>query len=364
MISVLVLSRASLFDVPGGDTIQVIETCNHLRKLGVLVDVKLASEQIDYSRYDLIHFFNIIRPGDILLHIRKSNLPFVVSTIFVDYSATDRISRGILFRMISAFLGSDRVEYLKAIARWLINGEKINSLEYLLLGHARSIRRIIRQASVLLPNSQNEYKRLTGRYGIDQRYMVVPNAVNQSVFEFSNSFARSGVLCVATIEPRKNQLALIRAMTNLPFSLTIVGSYSPNNKAYYEQCKMEAGQNIVFLGQLEQKNLFRLYAQNKVHVLPSWFETTGLSSLEAAACGCNVVITRNGDTEDYFGNHAFYCAPDSISSIRQAIINAYYASFNAEFIQIIKDEFNWFAAARKTLESYNQSLKLMNEEKD
>ncbi len=56
--------------------------------------------------------------------------------------------------------------------------------------------------------------------------------------------------------------------------------------------------------------------------MPSWFETTGLSSLEAAAMGCNIVITRKGDAYEYFGDYAYYCDPESPDSIFKAIEKA------------------------------------------
>ena len=40
-----------------------------------MADIKLTNEKIDYSKYDLLHFFNITRPADILYHLEKSSLP-------------------------------------------------------------------------------------------------------------------------------------------------------------------------------------------------------------------------------------------------------------------------------------------------
>ena len=49
-------------------------------------------------------------------------------------------------------------------------------------------------------------------------------------------------------------------------------------------------------------------------------ETPGLSSLEAAAMGKNIVVTTKGDTYDYFEDYAFYCEPDDIESIKNALM--------------------------------------------
>src|SRR5450432_2258680 len=124
------ISRATLFKDKGGDTIQVMQTARHLKKLGVEVDIHLANEYFDYNQYDLIHFFNIIRPDDILPHINKTKKPFVVSTIFVDYSEYEKkVRKGIVSILLRPF-SDDMVEYAKSIARFLINGEKIKSTYY------------------------------------------------------------------------------------------------------------------------------------------------------------------------------------------------------------------------------------------
>src|ERR1700749_3054131 len=100
------ITRATLYKVRGGDTLQVIETARHLQRLGIEVDIRLTHEEIDYSVYDLLHFFNIIRPADILYHVRKSGKPFVVSSLLVDYSGYDKNYRkgiaGFFFRLLSS----------------------------------------------------------------------------------------------------------------------------------------------------------------------------------------------------------------------------------------------------------------------
>ncbi len=133
------ISRATLFSVPGGDTVQIQETANALQKLGVEVEIKLCDQEIDYSGFNLIHFFNVIRPNSILPHVLKSSLPYAVSTIFVDYSEVEQKFRGNLAKAVYKMVGADGMEYLKTVARWIINGEQILDYRYLLRGHKRSV---------------------------------------------------------------------------------------------------------------------------------------------------------------------------------------------------------------------------------
>lgn len=357
-MKILFIARSTLFTNKGGDSVQITETANHLALRGVHVDIKLCNEEINYSSYDLLHFFNIIRPADILLHIKKSGKPFVVSTIYVEYAEFEKNARagamGTLFRFFSA----DFIEYLKVIARAVIKKEKIMSPVYLFWGQKKSIKYIIERASLLLPNSNNEYKRLLKNYRTEQEFVVVPNAINTTLFLKKSTTQRNDklVLCVGRIEGLKNQLNLVKALNNTEYQLIIVGAPATNQLDYYEQCRAAASNNISFIENLPQEQLVQYYEQAKVHVLPSWFETTGLSSLEAGAMGCNVVITDKGDASEYFGDLAFYCNPASTASIFNAVDEAAKQPINKSLREKILSQYTWQIAAMKTEEAYKTVL--------
>lgn len=360
IMKVLFISRATLYTDKGGDTIQVLNTARYLQDLGIEVTIRLCNEVIDYSGFDLLHFFNIIRPADILIHIKKSAKPYVISTIYVDYSEYEKKARGGLPGLIFRTFSSDFIEYAKVIARAIINGEKILSPYYLLLGHNRSVKKVIRNAAMLLPNSHNEYKRLTEHYHTPARYKVIPNAINPSLFNNKlpvEDRDDKRVICVGRIEGRKNQLNLIRAVRGTSYKLVLIGSPSANQLKYYEACKAEAGPNVSFINLIPQQELIKYYQSAKVHVLASWFETTGLSSLEAAAMGCNIVVTEKGDTREYYENYAYYCDPSSPASILSAIEKAATAEFIPQLQEKINLYLTWEQTAKKTMEAYQEIQK-------
>jgi len=244
------------------------------------------------------------------------------------------------------------------MARSLLNGERIISKEYVFYGHTSSIKKILKHARLLLPNSDNEYRRLYRSYQIEKEFEIIPNAVDD-MFLLQNTAAivkdPTMIISVARIEGLKNQLNLIRALNNTSYSLLLIGNISINQNRYYEQCRKEAAGNIHFVPYVMQQKLVEYYQKAKVHVLASWFETTGLSSLEAAAMGCNVVITDKGDTREYFGDDAFYCNPSSPESIYLAIESAAKKEQN-NLSSKIAERYTWKHTADKTAAAYHRVL--------
>lgn len=326
--------------------------------MGVQADIKLCNETIDYAGYDLLHFFNIIRPADILIHIQQSGLPYVVSTTFVDYSEYEKRARGGIAGLIFRIIPGDWIEYAKVWARRILNGEKVVSPSYLWLGQRRSIKKIIRGAAMLLPNSHSEYRRLEKAYGVSQRYKAIINSFDPSLFKLQEGIVRDPhlVISVGRIEGRKNQINLIKALNNTKYRLIIIGSPGANTVNYDEACKAAAASNVSFVRNIPQRELLGYYQQAAVHVLPSWFETTGLSSVEAVAMGCNIVVTDKGDTEEYFENYAWYCDPASPESIYDAVDKAASAPFQQALQHKIVTQCTWENSARQTLEAYHQVL--------
>lgn len=355
------ISRSTLFSSAGGDTIQLLNTAKYLRYLDISVDIKLTTDSIDYTQYDLIHFFNIIRPADILPHIYKAKLPFVVSTIYVDYSNYERKNRNGILGVAFKFLKPDQIEFMKFFARYFFNKEGVLQNDYIRLGHRKSIQKIAGGAKLLLPNSQSEYNRFSRDYAVNAPFAVIPNAVDTSLFADSitaDTNYKDHVISVARIEGRKNQLNLVKAALQTDLKLSVIGKASPNHVSYYESCLHVAARSsrIQFISHLQQSELAPIYKAAKVHVLASWFETTGLSTLEAALLGCNIVITDKGDTRDYFKDYAFYCDPDNIASIKNAIQDAYTSPFPDELRRLILDNYTWEIAAEKTLQAYEHAL--------
>lgn len=352
------ITRSTLHTVPGGDTVQIMQTAKYLAGYGIDADICLTNEKIDYRRYDLIHFTNIIRPSDILCHIEQTKTPFVLSPFLIDYSEYDRYYRkgmsGIILRQFSANMN----EYAKTFGRWLNGRDVLQSKSYLWKGQRKSVREILRKAAMILPNSEAENKKLREVFEVDQDYSVVHFGVDPLVFHTDEKIAKDEkmVVCAARIEGIKNQLNLIKALNNTAYTLLLIGSPAPNQKNYYEKCRKIAAKNIIFQDRIPQHELLHFYKKAKVHALPSWFETCGLSSLEAAAMGCNVTITDKGYTREYFGDDAFYCEPGDPGSIYDQIERASMADCRTSLQRKVLCNYTWQKAAAITSEAYKKVI--------
>lgn len=367
-MKVLFSSRTTLFTVPGGDTIQLLKTSEYLRTLGVSVDISTELEP-DLNGYDLVHLFNLMRPQEVYVqaaNAKRQGKRVVLSTIYGLYTEYERMARTGLAGFVSRNLPSWQVERLKVIARAVANGEfGRGSLLVAGLGYHRLCSWVTKLADVFLPNSYSEMARVHSDFSIsrDKPFVVVPNAVDTTVFNPNSVVVpvplkrfEGCVLSAARIEGRKCQLELVRAIKGIDVDLVLIGKPAPNHTRYYEAIKREANSRVHFVGQVDHATLAQYYAAAKVHALVSWMETPGLSSLEAGAMGCNLVITEKGDTRDYFGNDAHYCNPESVDSIRDALINALSSPVNPELQSRILTDYTWEKAAEMTLKGYELAL--------
>jgi glycosyltransferase involved in cell wall biosynthesis len=366
-VRVLLQSRRTLFTVPGGDTVQVLKTAEHLRAVGTVADISLDLEP-SLGGYDLVHLFNLMRPQETYvqaLNARRRGRRIALSTIYVRFDEMD-LRRPGLQGAAARILRRPAREYAKILSRAILNREwHAGTRQLLKLGFHAAQAKVLEWSHVLLPNSDSELARVLQDHptAVRKAYVVVPNGIDTRLFAVARSSVpmpvaglRDCVLCVARIEPVKCQLELALAVRELPWPLVLIGTPAPNHRRYAARVLASGGSKLHMLGGIEHDALPAYYAMARVHALVSWFETTGLSSLEAAAMGCSLVITDKGDTRAYFRDDAHYCNPASVTSIREAIARAYATSANSELRHRVLAEYTWERAAQATLAGYECAL--------
>lgn len=366
-MKILFQSRNALFKDHVGDTTQVLKTKEYLEKTGIKVDISLELEP-DVSGYDLVHIFNFTRPQETFIQARNAkryHKKVVLSPIFVDYSEYDKKCREGVIKVLFKLLNKHQIEYCKILGKVIVTGEfHKGNLFVLQKGVWSTQKESLKYIDLFLPNSRSEWNRFAKEFGMpDALYKAVPNAVDRQLFnpdkveiDPEHLQFKGCILCVARIDGRKNQFRLVQALKNFPGKLVFVGKTSQHHHKDFIRLKNFERPNTYLLGNIPHMKLPSLYAVSKVHVLPSFFETTGLSSLEAGIMGCNIVVSDRGDVREYFNNLAYYCEPDSIDSIRHAVLEAYHSPARPELRRHILENFTWEITASKTLSAYKLLL--------
>lgn len=159
-------------------------------------------------------------------------------------------------------------------------------------------------------------------------------------------------LSVLTDE-RKNVLRLLKAAVKYKFNLVLAGTIK--SEKVFEPMKkiIEDNSNITYLGRVSEEQLMKLYKQAKVFALPSINEGVGMVALEAAAYGCDVVITNIGGPKEYYGDYAFKVDPYNINQIGTSIILAMNCTTNQPKLQsYVLDNFNLASCVNKLVAEY------------
>lgn len=346
---VLFVSRPNLLTQTGGDTLHLQQNSVFLQKNGVYTELWDGSQNL--NDFDLIHFYGLTRPAS-LMPLLKSGLPIVVSSIYVDYSIADgKASK--LRAHLQKLIGQYGLEYLKLLGRALKGREAWPSLSYLLEGQKGSIRKILDQCDYLITASENELGLIVQEFPFAGKYKVVPLGT-EHLPPLAPAKAKKDVLCVARVEPLKNQLSLIEAQQGSEWKLHLVGDAAPAHETYLKQCKKMAGSKVLFHDSRNHEECAAMYNKAKVHVLPSFYESTGLVSLEALRYGCQIVVNDHPISRELFGDKAFYAQVDDPKSLRTTIQEALKAEGNHQ--KWLQDHFSWSEAAHKILAIYRKVL--------
>jgi glycosyltransferase involved in cell wall biosynthesis len=357
-------ARPDALENPGGDTVQVRETRAALEAVGVSIYEVGATKVRDLPDFDLAHVFNLQMTDSaaaIFAALKPLARPVVFSPIYWDLLPTwfdSALETAPHWRFAARILGREPARRL--YVSWQRRKEPKSALW-------QQRRALLLEAAAVLPNSRAEAELLGSTFALPGAFAdacdVVPNGVDRRLYEqepapspwFAERYGiRDFVLQVGTISPVKNQLALIEALTDVPVPLVIIGHTPKAMTAYAAECRRraEARGNVVFIDHLPSGELPGIYALAAVHALPSWRETPGLVSLEAAACGCRIVTTSEGSTKEYFGEGAWYCHPSNVASIRRAVTSALASPKSPAMRQRVLERFTWSEAGRATLAAY------------
>jgi len=188
----------------------------------------------------------------------------------------------------------------------------------LAIGENEPVLRLIKEKEVttdcqhIVVATEREKKDLVNHYGAaEEKISVVPCGVNLELFKsIDKSDARKSlklnghrvVLFIGRIEPLKGIDKLIKAvarLNNLGSKRLIVLGGDEHSKEEVKELKrlsreLAIDKSIIFHGSVGQEKLPLFYSCADVCVIPSYYETFGLVTLESLACGTPVVATDVG----------------------------------------------------------------------
>lgn len=179
----------------------------------------------------------------------------------------------------------------------------------------------------------------------------------------------SYLLCVGTIEPRKNLGTVMRAFVDLPSTvreacpLVLVGPWgwkSDADRAFFDNEGQRAG--VRHLGYVADAELPALYCGAAGLVYPSHYEGFGLPPVEMMACGGAVIASTADAVREVCGRHADFVAPLDVEGWRDAM---HRLATDAEYREALRRggvayaaHFTWERAAHETIAVYRSVLGL------
>ena len=353
-MKVLLRIRSDVGEYPGGDYIQLLRTRELLEGLGFecLVSPGLAPMP---AGIDYVHLFNTTRIHETCLQFREAKrrgVPVILTPIWHSMQEMARFYSS-LYRLplfpVWKYMAAKELFYARR-SRQPVFAEA--TLRYRALQ-----REVIAGVSMVAANSQAELEIMRRELQVEPRAARVMHPLfdaPQTAAAPGPHAARRDLVCAGRIEPRKNQLSVIRAFKSLGRTgdrLLLFGTMNGAHPGYEKAVRAELAPGWVeYRGFVSYEELAAAYAEAKAAILASYFETCGFSALEAVTCGAQVCISDTPYTREFYEGHAVFCDPFSLASIRsgiQAVLAAPAQELNG-FLQPFSRE----AVLRETREVY------------
>ncbi len=180
-------------------------------------------------------------------------------------------------------------------------------LDYRLLKNFLFKRSAVR-AEWVLTVSEYSKQAISNHYHIEpERIIITPNGILEQYWEdegsneIPNSFSglKQFILYVSRIEPRKNQVGLLKSYLDLGLwkqgiQLVFVGGHGISTPSFTQLLNSlgeKIRESIYVFENLPLKDLKWMYKNCSLFVYPSFAEGFGIPPLEALACGANVICS-------------------------------------------------------------------------
>ncbi len=184
-------------------------------------------------------------------------------------------------------------------------------------------RRIAEQAAHIIVPTQRAGAALQQYYDVDDDRVTVVEHGHRPLPEAQPETGRGRyVLCVGTLEPRKNVDRLLRAQASLHAHAPDVRLVVAGPRGWKEEAtvaEMERRDDVDYIGQVGPQRLAALYGGALAVAYPSLGEGFGLVAIEAMAHGKALVVGAETTCADIAGDAALAVDPTDEEAIFEAL---------------------------------------------
>tara|TARA_B100000963_G_scaffold113592_1_gene98887 strand:- start:3921 stop:4898 length:978 start_codon:yes stop_codon:yes gene_type:complete len=296
---------------PGGGEIQIEMLCKYLKKKGIMIH-KFDSWQ-PQKETKIYHFFSCMGGSiDFCNYLKSIDKKLIISASL--WITQDTLYKYDIDQIKSQLLIADRI---------IVNSEKEEDVLSNVLDIKKSKFRVV----------HNGFE---------------PDLLNYRDINFKKSYKipqdwDEYVLCLANIEPRKNQKILIEACNLSKKKLILVGHI--RDKDYFRSLELEYNNSVIYYGPVKNHSYeyFSILLNAKCFALASTLETPGLAALEAAALGIPIIITSEGCAKEYFGNiDTYYDGKKGNIKELSDLINKVFINQTSGFVKLNQiKKFSW-----------------------
>lgn len=194
-----------------------------------------------------------------------------------------------------------------------------------------------------------------------EKIHVVPNGVEEVFLQSKPAERGKWLICTATVTERKRVVELAEAAVISQTPVWIIGKPYSETSSYAQkflELTRKHPQVIRYEGPIvDRTRLAQVYREARGFVLLSTMESLSLSALEAAACGCPLLLTDLPWARTSFSNDASYCP---VASAQKT------ASFLREFYQrapnlpVPARPLSWIDVAQRLKSIYEKLLNTAN----
>lgn len=198
---------------------------------------------------------------------------------------------------------------------------------------------------------------------LENKISVIYNGINNSAYKYKTdkleikhirekyTLPEHYILCLSTLEPRKNMRLLIDACCDLwkskelKVNLVLAGRKGWKIENLLANVDDFSRNKIFISGFIDDQDLSTIYHHAEVFVFPSKYEGFGIPPLEALAAGTSVICSNSSSLPEILGNAVTYFNNNDLDDLKRKLIDFF--KNNNKKTENLPRNYNWKLSAQK-----------------